>query len=186
MNKNDITLVKRITGKYLFRWNGLLSAGWWTNKGWNVFSFVCLLPSDEQFLVPHGKKWRIALCKFVHISHRSSCIEWGGFRPGFDEDEFKNWLIDLKWTPELAFQWQKFYDNASRWLIYGEAAHLQFEDFDGLPKYENFQPEECTKSLAIREHPSILVTLMQIVMRRIFLRWIKSIANYDIHVAMRV
>ncbi|UJR06551.1 hypothetical protein I4U23_010834 [Adineta vaga] len=83
----------------------------------------------------------------------------------FDEDKFKDWLLEQKWTPERVIQWQNFYNNASRRLMYGEAANLQFESFASLPKYKDLAPETCMKNSAIREHTFILVILMLIVMK---------------------
>ncbi|CAF0843332.1 unnamed protein product [Adineta ricciae] len=85
----------------------------------------------------------------------------------FDEDKFKDWLLNQKWTPERVIQWQNFYNNASRKLMYGEAANLQFENFAGLPTYKDLTPEKCRKNSAIREHAFVLLILMPIVMKTI-------------------
>ncbi len=52
--------------------------------------------------------------------------------------------------------------------MYGQASDLHFDSFPGLPEYTDFKEEKCKKNSANREHTSILVILMLIVMKAIF------------------
>ncbi|CAF2851452.1 unnamed protein product [Rotaria sp. Silwood2] len=63
----------------------------------------------------------------------------------FDYQEIKQWLLDLKWTPELAVQWQKFYDDAPRLSVFARNGQFEDELLDQPPKYEDFKPAECSK-----------------------------------------
>ena len=60
-----------------------------------------------------------------------------------DYNQFKQWLLDLKWTPERAVQWQEFFNKASRLLIYGRGGHFQFETWPKLPEYNDLKPADC-------------------------------------------
>ncbi|CAF3878929.1 unnamed protein product [Rotaria sp. Silwood2] len=50
-----------------------------------------------------------------------------------DMDQFKQWLHNLKWTPELGTKWQEFYNHSSRLVIYGAEGHFQIESIDSFP-----------------------------------------------------
>ncbi|CAF5053827.1 unnamed protein product, partial [Rotaria sp. Silwood1] len=46
-------------------------------------------------------------------------------------------LLSIKWTPVLAEQWQEFYNNATRLVVYGRAEYLDSVTLQSLPKFEN-------------------------------------------------
>jgi hypothetical protein len=71
-----------------------------------------------------------------------------------------------KWTPEAIVQWQEFYNNASRLLIYGHAGNFSYETLPRIPKYKDLKPPECKRgipSLAIRHNSLILFTLLSFI-----------------------
>jgi hypothetical protein len=51
----------------------------------------------------------------------------------------------LKWTPELATQWQQFFNNASRILITGRSGQFEYDTLAAIPTYKDLQPEPCQK-----------------------------------------
>lgn len=42
-------------------------------------------------------------------------------------------------------EWQKFYNDASRRLKYGRAAHFEYEHMPHLPEFNDLKPAECKK-----------------------------------------
>lgn len=60
-------------------------------------------------------------------------------------DQVKQWLLNLTWTPQLATQWQEFYNTASRLLLYGSAGQMENEMIPTLPTYKDLQPDICPK-----------------------------------------
>ncbi|CAF4341241.1 unnamed protein product [Rotaria sp. Silwood2] len=57
----------------------------------------------------------------------------------------KQLLLSIKRTAELAEQWQEFYNNATRLVVFGRAEHLDSDILENLPKFENLKPVECRK-----------------------------------------
>ncbi len=51
----------------------------------------------------------------------------------------------MKWTPELATQWQQFFNNASRLLITGRSGQFEHDTLAAIPTYKDLQPESCQK-----------------------------------------
>jgi hypothetical protein len=51
----------------------------------------------------------------------------------------------LKWTSELATQWQQFFNNASRMLFTGQSGHFEYDTIDAIPTYKDLEPEPCQK-----------------------------------------
>jgi len=70
-----------------------------------------------------------------------------------DYDTLRQRLLDLKWTPESTREWQEFYNNASRFVFYGQSGNFSSENLPRLPQFKDLQPAECIRgipSLAIR------------------------------------
>lgn len=57
----------------------------------------------------------------------------------------RQWLSDLKWTPESVVQWQLFFNNASRILFTGRSGNFEYDTLPTLPYYKDLQPELCQK-----------------------------------------
>jgi len=51
----------------------------------------------------------------------------------------------VKWTSELATQWQQFFNNASRLLITGRSGQFEYDILAAIPTYKDLQPEPCQK-----------------------------------------
>jgi hypothetical protein len=108
-------------------------------------------------------------------------IEIDCLRPITDRKVLKQWLLNITWTPELATEWQEFYNNASRAIDFGRSGHLEHEFFPTLPKYKDLQPLECEKqqtqdpvvttigyNLADRHKTFILLAFIPSIMKIIF------------------
>jgi hypothetical protein len=108
-------------------------------------------------------------------------IEIDCLRPITDRKVLKQWLLNITWTPELATEWQEFYNNASRAIDFGRSGHLEQEFFPTLPKYKDLQPLECEKqqtqdpvvttigyNLADRHKTFILLAFIPSIMKIIF------------------
>ncbi|CAF3460707.1 unnamed protein product [Rotaria socialis] len=65
--------------------------------------------------------------------------------PITDRMVLKQWLLNITWTPDLATEWQEFYNSASRDAFFGRSGNLEQEFFSILPKYKDLQPFECEK-----------------------------------------
>jgi hypothetical protein len=77
-------------------------------------------------------------------------------------------LLDIKWTPESAAEWQKFYDNAPHGVFYGGGIQFQTESFATLPKYEDLKLPQC-KSSAHHEKTFALFVFFSFMMKKIFI-----------------
>ena len=77
-------------------------------------------------------------------------------------------LLDIKWTPELAAEWQKFYDNAPHGVLYGGGIQFQTESFATLPKYEDLNLPQC-KSSAHLEKTFVLFVFFSFIIQKIFI-----------------
>jgi len=77
----------------------------------------------------------------------------------------KQWLLDLKWTPELAARWQEFYNSASRLVIYGRSGQMQSQILETLPTYKDLQPDECPKSTGYRQTFSIFFLIVSFLIK---------------------
>jgi hypothetical protein len=56
------------------------------------------------------------------------------------------WLLGLEWTPELAVQWQKFYNDAAHGTYYGGAGQFYYQSLYPLPTYTDLKSDTCSKS----------------------------------------
>ncbi|CAF3997847.1 unnamed protein product [Adineta steineri] len=61
----------------------------------------------------------------------------------YDMEHAKEWLLDIKWTPELAAQWQEYYNNAPRLSLFVREGHFVSEPLGLLPKYRDLEPTLC-------------------------------------------
>ncbi|CAF3952922.1 unnamed protein product, partial [Rotaria sp. Silwood1] len=60
----------------------------------------------------------------------------------FNYEEFEEWLMNINWTSQLTSQWQEFYNNTSRLVMYGQAGNLRILTLNHLPKYEDLKQKE--------------------------------------------
>jgi hypothetical protein len=77
----------------------------------------------------------------------------------------REWLLDLKWTPELAVQWQEFYNNAARTLRAGRAGQLHTQLLPALPRYQDLPSEKCQKSAGHQRAFNILLIFISFFVR---------------------
>ncbi|CAF3637859.1 unnamed protein product [Rotaria sp. Silwood1] len=59
--------------------------------------------------------------------------------------KFKYLLTNIKWTPDLAKQWQQFYNNASRRLTLGGGKMFEQRSMGIMPSYEDLATEHCRR-----------------------------------------
>src|ERR1700722_10305504 len=78
---------------------------------------------------------QIELCRLIYSHFDRQLMNY---------TKLKKWLRNLEWTPESALKWQEFYNNASRYVIYGTDGR-QVEILPRLPKYEDLEPTQCNK-----------------------------------------
>lgn len=95
------------------------------------------------------------------------------FSPSVNMTMLPMWLMERKWTPELIVEWQTFYNNASRFLIYGQSGNFSFEYLPHLPTYKDLKPAECKTralSFATRQTSSFLLPfiLLCVIVSKIF------------------
>ncbi len=53
--------------------------------------------------------------------------------------------MQRKWTPELAQQWQQYYNDGPKLSAYAQGGQFQVEYFETLPKYKDLEPVSCEK-----------------------------------------
>lgn len=68
-------------------------------------------------------------------------------RPQFNFTAFQSWIVGLKWNPEAIAQWQDFYNDAPRWMHYGQSGNLTFEALPHLPAFEDLKPPPCKRGI---------------------------------------
>lgn len=61
----------------------------------------------------------------------------------------QEWLRQRQWTPEAIKDWQTFYDNASRLLVYGFGETFSTQFLPHLPEYQDLNPPSCKKGIPI-------------------------------------
>ena len=66
-------------------------------------------------------------------------------RKDFDYSTAVKWLYNLKWTPELAEQWQDYYNNGPRMVTFTRAGKSDYAPLPTLPKYKDLEPVQCQK-----------------------------------------
>lgn len=67
-------------------------------------------------------------------------------RPLTDISQLKNWLLDIKWTPKLAVEWQQFYNDASR-IVALSTETQTYEILPKIPEYEDLKQEQCIRGM---------------------------------------
>jgi hypothetical protein len=55
-------------------------------------------------------------------------------------------VTGLKWTPESIEEWQTFYNNASRSLMFDRAGNFTESILPKLPEFKDLKPPECQRS----------------------------------------
>ncbi|CAF3433696.1 unnamed protein product, partial [Rotaria socialis] len=64
----------------------------------------------------------------------------------FDYGQFMQWLMNIQWTPQITTQWQAFYKNASRLIIYGRAENLRYNTLYPLLQYKDLEQKQCNQT----------------------------------------
>ncbi|CAF3197010.1 unnamed protein product [Rotaria socialis] len=91
---------------------------------------------------------------YPRIDNFSACftmntIEWWqkmmNSTSEFDYQQTKQWLLDLKWTAELAAQWQRSYDDAPLHSVFARNGQFEDENLGQPSKYEDLKSAECIK-----------------------------------------
>jgi hypothetical protein len=100
-------------------------------------------------------------------------VNISGFRPELNYTALHTWLLERQWTPESIIEWQGFYNNAARSLIYGRGGNLLRQPLPELPAYKDLAPPSChggIPSAAIRESPLFVFIMISffIMIQRIF------------------
>lgn len=52
--------------------------------------------------------------------------------------------MNISWTSNLAVQWQDFYQNVVRYVLYGRSGSLSLTGYPKLPTYIDLQQPNCT------------------------------------------
>lgn len=55
-----------------------------------------------------------------------------------------DWLINVKWTPEFAAEFQQFYNTAQRQVFYGGSTTFQPITIPTPPVYKDLPPDTCS------------------------------------------
>ena len=53
-------------------------------------------------------------------------------------------MTSVSWTPELAVQWQHFYNNAPRISLYGRSVYFNYTILPKIPDYVDLNQTNCT------------------------------------------
>jgi hypothetical protein len=61
-------------------------------------------------------------------------------------NELKDWMLNLQWTPDLAKRWQQFYDNASRLVQIIGMDRFEQESFVRLPTFNDLIVDQCNRA----------------------------------------
>ncbi|CAF3465404.1 unnamed protein product [Rotaria socialis] len=62
-----------------------------------------------------------------------------------DNIKLEQWLRNLTWTPKSVAQWQEFYNEAQRFIMYDRGSYMDFNVLPTIPKYEDLQVEPCNR-----------------------------------------
>jgi hypothetical protein len=79
------------------------------------------------------------------------------------------WLRRLTWTPELASQWQEFYNSASRILFYGRSGQFENEILFILPTYTDLPSEKCAKSMGHENTFSFFLIFVSFLIKLVYI-----------------
>jgi hypothetical protein len=69
------------------------------------------------------------------------------FRSSLNWEKLREWLLKINWTSESKAEWQKFYDDAARLVIYGGGDNVTFEHIPELPIYQDLKSPECKRNI---------------------------------------
>lgn len=58
-----------------------------------------------------------------------------------------DWLKQISWTSAYAAQWQKFFNEASRFVVAGSPDNPSIVYLPTLPAYVDSIPEQCEKNI---------------------------------------
>lgn len=72
------------------------------------------------------------------------CFDFHFDRP-IDNVKLEQWLRNLTWTPKSVAQWQEFYNEAQRSIMYDRGSSMEFNILPTIPKYEDLQVETCNR-----------------------------------------
>lgn len=80
----------------------------------------------------------------VNLNHGSA---WENLMntTSIDEKKIQDWLNNQTWTDESAFEFQRFFNTATRVVLYGRSGHSQMEILPNFPIYEDLKDESCGK-----------------------------------------
>ncbi|CAF2018482.1 unnamed protein product [Rotaria magnacalcarata] len=62
-----------------------------------------------------------------------------------DNVKLEQWLHNLTWTSNSVAQWQEFYNEAQRFIMYDRGSYMEFNVLPTIPKYEDLQIEPCNR-----------------------------------------
>ena len=108
-----------------------------TNRRWNVFSWICILSSNEWFLhlFEHNSKCSMAIVLKYFKANSNSFVsirfQWN-LKKGMNLIQT---LMSIKWNSLLAEDWQEFYQNSNWITSFGRSLQMQTKFFDKLPHY---------------------------------------------------
>ncbi|CAF0896092.1 unnamed protein product [Adineta ricciae] len=140
------------------------------------FATRCIYNTKNKNLTTRGggrTKDEMCIHGFIYyprMNDLSMCLthnDWSAWKrflnvsaENFDETALQEILIKIKWTPQLVAQWQSFYDNTARGVTYGRSPFIIVETFAALPKYQDLEPERCSRAC----HTQISISSILIVL----------------------
>jgi hypothetical protein len=92
-------------------------------------------------------------------------------KSSFNSETLREWLLNQTWTPESIAEWQEFYNNASRTIVFGRADNFNFDYLPKLPEYEDLKTSECKRVIinsAVGQNSFILLTFISFVITILF------------------
>ncbi len=75
------------------------------------------------------------------------------------------WLLGLEWTPELAVQWQKFYNDTAHGTYYGGAGQLYYQPLYPLPTYTDLKSDTCSKSSGYQQTFNVFLFFLSFLIK---------------------
>ncbi|CAF1144593.1 unnamed protein product [Adineta ricciae] len=150
------------------------------------FATRCIYDTRNKNLTTRGggrTKDEMCIHGFVYyprMNNLSMCLthnDWSAWKrflnvsvENFDETALQEILVKIKWTPQLVAQWQSFYDSTARGVTYGQSPFIIAETFAALPKYQDLEPERCSRACHTQiSISSILIVLLARKAKRMFL-----------------
>jgi hypothetical protein len=87
------------------------------------------------------------------------------FLRGFNDGNLAQWLLGLEWTPELAVQWQKFYNDAAHGTYYGGAGQFHYQSLYPLPTYTDLKSDTCSKSAGYQQTFNVFLVFLSFLIK---------------------